>query len=128
MGAITELHWVNNYSSGPVAISNLENGFRRICPAGQSTFISYQWVPWCSRGSEFPTRHIDIVVSGVTFSAWQHSDTDDNWVRLSPAGFTSSDIPPFTPAPHFPGSAFGGGDRNIDVSAGGALTLRVAAP
>jgi hypothetical protein len=127
MGEITELHWVHNYSSGPVTINNRENGFSTTCPIG-STFISYQWVPWCSKGSDFPTRHIDIVVSGVTFSAWQHTDTDGNWVRLSTTGFTSSDIPPFTPAPHFAGSAFGGGDRNIEVSGGGALKLRVAAP
>jgi hypothetical protein len=129
VGAITELHSVHNYSSSVVTIANLENGYRRDCPIGRSTFIDYQWVPWCSKGSDFPGRHLEIIVSGVVFNAWQDDDVDGNWVRLSTAGFDSSDLPPdFKPARHFPGSALDGGDRNIEVAGGGALSLRNAAP
>jgi hypothetical protein len=129
MGAITELHWVHNYSSSTLTITNFEPDpdIEVTCPPG-STFLNYLWVPWCTKGSDFPTRHIRITGTGVTFSMWQHSDTDGNWVRLSTAGFTSSDIPPFTPAPRFPGTAFEGGDRNIEVASGGTLRLRDAAP
>jgi len=114
VGAITELHWVNNYSGSALTITNL----------GRSTFISEQWVPWCSRGSDFAAHHIVIILNGVTFFVWQDTDSDGNWVRLSTAGFTSSSIPPeFVPAEHFPGSALEGGDRNVEVSSGGALRL-----
>jgi hypothetical protein len=123
MGAISELHYVHNYSSSAITIANLENSFTISCPATTSTFISYQWVPWCSKGSDFPTHHIVITVSGVMFNTWQDADTDGNWVRLSTSGFTSSAIPPFIPAPRFPGVASGGGDRAIVVAPGGALRL-----
>ena len=129
MGAITELHWVNNFSSSVVTVRNRENGFLRDCPIGTSTFIDYQWVPWCGKGSDFPQRHIEIIVSGVVFNVWQDDDTDGNRVRLTPGGFTSSDIAPaFKPAPAFPGASFDGGDRNIQVAGGGALSLVVTAP
>jgi hypothetical protein len=124
MGAITELHFVHNYSSSAVTINNLENSFTLTCPAATSTFISYQWVPWCSKGSDFPTHHIVITVSGVMFNTWQDTDTDGNWVRLSTSAlFISSANPPFTPAPRFPGAAMDGGDRDIVVAPGGALSL-----
>lgn len=124
MGAITELHYVQNYSNSTVTIANLENSFTISCPAGRPTFISYQWVPWCSKGSDFPTHHIVITVFGAMFNTWQDTDTDGNWVRLSPSGFTSSALPPlFRPAPRFPGDANGGGDRDVVVAPGGALRL-----
>jgi hypothetical protein len=126
MGAITELHWVNNYSSSALTITNLEPDpvFAVTCPPGRSTFISEQWVPWCSRGSDFAAHHIVITFNGVTFFVWQDTDSDGNWVRLSTAGYTSSSIPPeFVPADHFPGSAMEGGERNVEVSPGGALRL-----
>ena len=95
MGAITELHWVNNYSGSALTITNLEPDpvFAATCPPGRSTFISEQWVPWCSRGSDFAAHHIVIIVNGVTFFMWQDTDSDGNWVRLSTAGYTSSSIP-----------------------------------
>jgi hypothetical protein len=123
MGAISELFYVHNYSSSAVSVTNLENSFTRTCPAATSTFIYYQWVPWCSKGSDFPTHHIVIAVSGVMFNTWQDTDTDGNWVRLSTSGYTSSAIPPFTPAPRFSGDASDGGDRDIVVAPGGALSL-----
>ena len=126
VGAITELHWVNNYSNSALTITNLEPDpiFEVTCPPGRSTFISEQWVPWCSRGSDFAAHHIVIDLNGVTFFVWQDTDIDGNWVRLSTAGYTSSSIPPeFVPAEHFPGSAMEGGGRNIEVSPGGALRL-----
>jgi hypothetical protein len=126
VGAITELHWVNNYSSSALTITNLEPdpAFAATCPPGRSTFIAEQWVPWCSRGSDFAAHHIVITLAGVTFFVWQDTDSDGNWVRLSTDGYTSSSIPPeFIPAEHFPGSALEGGGRNVEVSPGGALRL-----
>ena len=129
MGAVTELHWVHNYSSSVVTVINRENGFRKDCPIGKSTFINYQNVPWCSKGSDFPGHHLEVVVSGVVFNAWQDDDTDGNWVRLSVGGFDRSDFAPdFRPARIFPGSALGGGDQNIEVAGGGALSLAHAEP
>jgi hypothetical protein len=122
---ITELHYVNNFSSTPLLITNFENGFTRTCPGNASTFVSYQWVPWCSKGSDYPTRHIDITFGGATHSMWQDRDTDGDFVRHSLTNtFTRSDFPPFSPAPHFPGSALAGGDHSIEVSTAGVVTLR----
>ena len=123
MGAISELFYVHNYSSSAVTINNLENSTVLTCPAAASTFIYYQWVPWCSYGVDFPKHHIVITVSGVMFNTWQDTDTDGNWVRLSTSGFTSTRNPPYTPAPRCPGDANGGGDRDIVVAPGGALSL-----
>lgn len=128
MGTITELHWLHNYSGGTVTITNFEPepDITVTCPPG-STFLNYLWVPWCSKGSDFPTHHITITVKGVAFNVWQDTDTDDNWVRLTTSGFTSSDVPPYTPAPQFPGG-YGGGDKNVEVGFGGALLLRSTVP
>ena len=128
MGAITELFYVNNFSSSTLTITNVENGFSRSCPAGMSTLVSYQWVPWCSKGADFATHHIALVVSGVTFFMWQDTDTDGNWVPLSTTGFVSSANPPFNAAPRFPGVAMDGGDRNIDVSPGGRKGAAIVLP
>ncbi|WP_155127309.1 hypothetical protein [[Actinomadura] parvosata] len=130
MGAISELHFVNNFSTNALTLTNLEPDpdYEKTCSPGRSTFVNYQWIPWCSKGSDFPAHHIRITLGGVIFFVWQHTDTDGNWVRLSTTGFTSSDIPPFTPAPKFPGIAFEGGDRNIDVASDGTMRLIDAAP
>jgi hypothetical protein len=127
MGAVSKVVWVHNYSSSALTITSIDGGAPdqlTTCPAGASTFVGYKVVPWCKIGSEFATHHMTITVAGVPFFAWQHWDTDDNWVRRTTTGFTSTDIPPFTPAPHFPGTALGGGDRSIEVSPGGAFRLR----
>jgi hypothetical protein len=129
MGSITELVWVNNYSPSTLTLTNLEPepDYVRSCPPG-STYVSYTRVPWCDKGSLFSTHHIVITLNGATFFVWQQWDTDDNWVRLSTTGFISTDVPPFNPAPRFPGTSFKGGDRNIQVAPDGALSLREATP
>jgi hypothetical protein len=134
VSVITELHFVNNYSTGALTITNLEKqpgdpDYMATCPPGGSTFIEYMWVPWCSTGSEFSSgHHMVITVSGVTSFVWQDRDTDGNWVRLSTTGFARTLDPPYAAAPHFPGIAANGGDRNIDVAPNGSITLVDAAP
>ena len=127
VGAITKLFWVINYSSSTLTITNLEPpNPSAACPPKTSTYLKPQHrVPWCTRRAEFANHHIEITLSGVTYSVWQHTDTDGNWVRRSTTGFTSSEIDPSSnPAPRFPGTAKDGGDRLIEVGPDGVFSLR----
>src|SRR3954470_20097458 len=90
--AITELHWLTNFSNRPVSLTRLDHGDptkKKECPANTSTFLDWWWVPWCSAGADFAENHIVITLAGApgtpatTVDMWQDWDSDGDWVRRS---------------------------------------------
>ncbi len=129
--AITELHWLNNYSNRSVSLTRLDDGDptkTKQCPANNSVFLDWWWVPWCSEGADFPKNHIVMTLSGApasTVHMWQHWDNDGDWVRRSTVGaWTDSRQPPaYKPAEKFPGDSAAGGDRHIHIATNGEISL-----
>ncbi|HEV2124526.1 MAG TPA: hypothetical protein VGW38_17365 [Chloroflexota bacterium] len=58
---ITSIRTLRNVSAGDVILQNRANGRIFVIPPGGHAFMD-EWIPWCTRASDFERRHILITV------------------------------------------------------------------
>src|SRR5690349_6187001 len=112
--AVTAIKRVENRSSRPVAVFDIENanvpGNGRVIEPGDWWGRFDMWVPWAARERDFAHHHLRVDLDGTpSFWLWQADTDDGDFIRYSTDGAWHR------PGDHVPGAAIVGGDRTLLV-------------
>ena len=86
--AITNIQRIYNDASVAVTVINHETpsdtgGPNGLMMAPGEKHLGNMFVPWCSDGVNFDTKHIEVTVGKRTFKIWQAAQADGDRVRAS---------------------------------------------
>lgn len=86
---VTAIKLVENRTSGPITIRNVENpkapGSGKSVPPGGSLKVDL-WIPWATNANEFAKKHILIEAPGNNLWIWQAAHRDGDFVRSTTDG------------------------------------------
>jgi hypothetical protein len=93
--AITSIQNIANNRNASILFINTESsGNNREIPPNNVMSVGNCWIPWCTRESDFPSHHIEIIDTNtdtVLWYIWQQKAFDGDFIRISPTGFESPD-------------------------------------
>jgi hypothetical protein len=81
---------VNTRNSSTLFINTESSGNNREIASESLENVGNCWIPWCTRESDFPAHHIEIIDTSseiVLFYIWQRAAADGDFVRASTTGF-----------------------------------------